>query len=106
MKVVDQLNTLTDTIDWVLDMYPITRDNDCLLWLAVMNIKYDLKQILKDQYEPFKALLLQERVPSFESVSRCRRKLQEKNKSLRGELYEERQNEAKEVCEWSKQALQ
>jgi hypothetical protein len=38
-------------------------------------------------------------IPNSESITRCRRKIQEENESLRGELYRERQAKQEDIKE-------
>ena len=101
--MIEELNSIKNTVHSILMRFPQTRDCDRSLWLSVMNLKYDLRGILGDKYPAFRALLLQEGVVPFESVSRCRRKLQEKHEEIRGRLYYDRQKEAEEVKEWALQ---
>jgi len=42
-------------------------------------------------------MLAEGKLPSYESISRCRRKIQEKNPHLRGEKWNERHGRAKEI---------
>ena len=75
--------------------YPNLRDNDERLmanvWWKSIGKPEDLngKQILK--------MLADHQLPSYESISRCRRKLQELNPHLRGEKWEQRHKRAKTI---------
>ena len=42
-------------------------------------------------------MLANHKLPSYESISRCRRKIQEKKPHLRGEKWNERHGRAKEI---------
>ena len=85
----------------VLIRHENTRNNDKLLWLAVMVKKWGLKDLLGEtNYKKFRALLLQERIPTFESISRLRRKIQEQRPELSGDK-RQREEEAERIKEWS-----
>ena len=42
-------------------------------------------------------MLANHKLPSYESISRCRRKIQEKNPHLRGEKWNERHGRASKI---------
>ena len=96
----EDIQSISKLVESLLSRYSSLRDCDRSLWLSVMNVRYGLKDILGERYGAFKALLLQEGVVPFESVSRCRRRVQELNSNLRGKKYDLRQREAKEMEEW------
>ena len=70
------------------------RDNDmrltALIWLKELGI-------LKDKCMPMLELIAYNKVTNFESISRCRRKLQELHPDLRGEKYKARHEKQEEV---------
>ena len=74
----------------ILAKYPETRDDDFLLYGYVcFNLNEDIwdltfGEIVKDHVEL--------EMPSYESVTRWRRKLQETDPSLRGKAYARRKN--------------
>ena len=72
----------------VLKDYPETRDSDKLLWLY-FNIKYNGLDLIIDGSSQsnisFKQWLLISDVPTFETLTRCRRKLQELHSELVGD---------------------
>ena len=76
----------------MLETYPHLRDNDNKLianvWFAETN-KKEVIYFLKD--------LADGKLSSSESITRCRRKIQEQNPYLRGNRYRYRQNLKKEV---------
>lgn len=75
-----------DRVKFLLERYPEVRDSDKLLWLAYNCHFNNLKEVTyTGKYENFKAWLLREEVPVFESLSRARRKIQEENPELAGE---------------------
>ena len=63
----------------ILEMYPQARDDDRFLTLMYHTTFCDV-----DLYTPYITVMLNEKLPSQESIGRCRRKLQEKDESLRG----------------------
>lgn len=75
------------------------RDDDILLLLKIWEIQ-SLGQI-KD-YEDFKEMLLSGKLAIPDSVTRCRRKLQEHNVSLRGKTYEARKAQEKLMSQQTK----
>ncbi|MBR2681628.1 MAG: hypothetical protein IKE23_12955 [Exiguobacterium sp.] len=61
----------------ILENDPKTRDDDNLLFLEYCAM------VGVDVHRPFRELML-DKIPSRETVTRCRRKIQEKDESLRG----------------------
>lgn len=69
------------------------RDNDALLLIDVWH-----KQINKiNSYSHFKALLIKGKLSVPETITRTRRALQEKHEDLRGDMYDVRKHQEKEV---------
>ena len=83
-----------DEVREVMVKWPQTRDDDLLLWGQLLFIKGFVK---KDETF-FKVLgsVKAKKMPSFESVSRARRKVQELEPDLRGKRYSQRKHEEKE----------
>lgn len=77
---MDELKTTTDLVRYVLLMYPNTRDSDNYLYYRVLKIIGDRKGIDIDSMSvtTFFMNLRQYGFPTFETVCRIRRKLQEK----------------------------
>ena len=74
-----KLKGLEEIVCGILERQPITRDDDFLLYGTVISkLGVDLNISLKDFFRQHKIL----GVPSFESVSRCRRRLQMLNTKL------------------------
>ena len=70
------------------------RDNDnYLIWLVWQNF---YKVSMADMMT-FREDFLQQRLPSADSKTRYRRKIQEEHIELRGKKYDERQNKTKKV---------
>lgn len=81
MDLFDAHKTQLEKVEQIMVKYPETRNCDKLLWLAYMKIFGSLGEVMDQQtYSMFRALLLQETTPTFESLSRARRKIQEDNK--------------------------
>ena len=105
MKFTDGLITVQDKVQALLEDYPMLRDSDKKLWLAYMVKCPGLRITMKaasNPYESFKRLLLDDSTPTMETVTRARRKIQEKNPALRGEGYKTRHDESENVKAWSR----
>lgn len=98
------MKKLNDKVLWCLQNYPNTRSDDGTLIEAVYYAFYNidprttsLDTIVRKQ----KARL----IPGFESIRRCRQKIQEHNESLRADKATEemRLNRQKEVLEYVSQ---
>ena len=70
------------------------RDNDMRLVALIWHKELG---ILKDKCMPMLELIAYNKVTNFESVSRCRRKLQELYPDLRGKKYKERHLKQEEI---------
>lgn len=89
---MENLKKIEDVVLRVLEDHPEARNSDNILYSYVIG-KYTpdaLSQSLGEYLRYFKDL----KIPRFESVSRCRRKLQEKHPELRG---------AEDVKKWRKE---
>lgn len=101
--MLKDLVNIKDKVQYVLENYPKTQDNDKLLWLAVMVVNYDLREVLgENAYLNFKSWLLKNDIPTFESVTRIRRKFQEANLYV-GTKRNHRLNEEGLVRDWATQ---
>jgi len=84
----------------LLERYPVLRDSDDRLVANVWGS--ETKQITSRQ--GFLQTLADESLTSYQSISRCRRKLQEQQPELRGKNYKARQAEQepvkKEIRDW------
>lgn len=79
------LLTLEAMIRPVLVRKPITRDSDTELALTVWNTYYGI-----NPWSPVCEVMRNECIPSIESIGRCRRKIQEKDETLRGSRHKEK----------------
>jgi len=92
-----KLFSVMDEVEKMLLLYPSLRDNDERL---MANIWY---KFIGDNTLTYTSgfnvlsMLSKGKLPSYESVSRCRRKIQELKPKLRGEKWIERQRRAKKI---------
>ena len=75
---LEKMKTLTEKVHWMLTMYPDTRDDDRLLIYKIYKEYYHIS------HQTFLEVLRMEGLPSFESIRRCRQKIQEEDETLRG----------------------
>lgn len=88
--MLEHIITVKDKIEHIMGLYPETRDNDMLLFLAYLSIFHDLKHDMCPAcYALLKRIMLDKDTPKFESITRARRLIQE-NGCLQGELRFER----------------
>ena len=79
------LLTLEAMIRPVLEQKLETRDSDKELALTIWNTYYGV-----NPWAPVCEVMRDECIPSIESIGRCRRKIQEKDESLRGTKHKEK----------------
>lgn len=100
MRISDGIESVSTKIEWLLKFYPELRDDDTLLFLAYLNRFHLLREVIGvDAYKKLKALLLDDAVVKFESVSRARRKIQSQGlyQGTKRDLKLEEQEAVKEV---------
>ena len=78
--------TTIEKVEYYLQKYPETRDNDNIL---LAKIWWDEVPTGSNIYHFFERLIDSE-LTNFESIRRCRQKLQEENPELRGAKYKKR----------------
>jgi len=89
--------SVMDEVEKMLLLYPGLRDNDERL---MANLWY---KFIGDDTLTYTSgfnvlsMLSKGKLPSYESISRCRRKIQELKPKLRGEKWTERQKRAKKI---------
>ena len=71
--------TIHQMVERILRDYPGTRDDDRELIKTLYGKYYGV-----DYYNPWGAVIKDKNLPSFESIRRCRQKIQEHNEDLRG----------------------
>ena len=94
----DKIKKVEHRVQEVLEEYIHTRDDDMKLYSILISKFYGpyiksmtAVDLLKSMYES--------KIPHMTSVLRCRQKLQELNKDLRGKKYEQRQLKSQKVKE-------
>ena len=97
MDRIDKIRTIKEEVQRMLEISKKSRDSDDKL---VCNIWY--KIIGKERTESMSAMDLLQiisdgKLPSYDNISRARRKLQEDNVHLRGESYKERHHQEASV---------
>jgi hypothetical protein len=102
-KNLKQMKTskIKDTVTKLLTIYPVLRDDDARLVVNVWNEQL-LKRGINLNTEPANEILFiiaNGSLNSSESITRCRRKLQEVNIDLRGAKWLERHEAEKETIE-------
>ena len=87
-------NLITE-VQNALQKHPALRDDDNRL---IANIWFKkLPNIDQLSGRDILMIIAKGKLPSFESISRCRRKIQQEDKSLRGELWDERHQIANDI---------
>ena len=89
---MSKLMTIQQMVENILRQYPGTRSDDRELIQTLYGKYYGV-----DYYKPFGAVIRDKNLPSFESIRRCRQKLQEQNEDLRGSKMSEDARLAKQV---------
>ena len=79
VAMTENLRTLTQKVWFCLDRYPETRADDREL------IKVLYEEFYSVWAEPFYMVMNRHDLPSFESIRRCRQKIQEENEDLRAD---------------------
>ena len=92
-----QLFSVIDEVEKFLTKYPVLRDNDEKLMANTWGIYIGEKDLNDMSAEDLLSALSHGTLPSYESISRCRRKLQEECPNLRGEKWYERHKRADNI---------
>lgn len=93
--MLGQIKKMKDQVINLLEQFPECRDNDHRLYMVLLyNIDQELKGCV---FEQFAKKFVEGSYPSFESITRARRKAQEENVNLRGKNYMSRQLNAADV---------
>ena len=90
-----KLFSMLDEVTKLLIKYPSLRDNDDKLMANIWCNRID--NLHTETATNVLIMLAKRKLPSYESISRCRRKIQEKTPHLRGEKWNERHGRAKEI---------
>jgi len=95
----NEITNMKGRVEELLKEEPKYRDSDTLLWARIVQDYLGGFEMLKhiSAYELLRKFTKGE-LPSYESISRVRRMIQQDNESLRGENYHERQKKVDEVA--------
>ena len=85
-----------DNVTDILSQFPITRDSDMRL-IAMYYRKHAPEPIGYITADEFLNLLANGKMPSPDTITRARRKIQQHNEELRGTTWEKRQERQEEV---------
>lgn len=92
--IYEQIIRIAPLVAEILSKNLKSRDDDNILCIAVWK-RQGMKE--GESFKKFKYKLIIGKCSMPESISRCRRRLQQKNESLRGLLYNERHDAEKEM---------
>ena len=95
--MLSKINNIKKTVEKILRTCPETRDNDRLLMLKVWAAQNPYLRDPQFNFISFSYGFLQQEYADPESIRRTRQKLQEQDPSLRGKVYNGRQNKGKEL---------
>lgn len=99
------IKKLEDRVSRILVKYPKTRDNDQMLVSLVWCYFIGIERCKELSAWELLTMLSRKELPNFVSIWRCRQKIQEHNKELRGEKWADRQSHSKtvkkEITEWN-----
>ena len=88
-----KMMSVLDRVTELLNKHPKLRDSDNKLVATLWWKHYGDESCRLSPMITLLTDMSKDKLPSFESISRCRRKLQEEFPHLRGESWEKRQNE-------------
>jgi hypothetical protein len=92
-----RLDTVHEQVKYLLTNFPKTRDSDKRLIGGIYQMFYGI-----DVYnETFAEVLFNEEVPAFETIRRCRQKIQATFPELRGKHDKERLDRQKEYVDYA-----
>ena len=93
-----QLFSVVDEVEKFLTKHPVLRDDDRRLIVNLWTKRMGGSDVV-DHLEPNEILkiIASPEMPSPESITRCRRKLQEKHPMLRGEIWYKRHQRAENI---------
>ena len=90
-----KLFSMANEVKKLLTKYPSLRDNDDKLMANIWCNRID--NLDNETATNVLIMLAKRKLPSYESISRCRRKLQEDNPNLRGNKWIQRQSRARKI---------
>ena len=78
LEILERLKTVKDRVEYILENYPESRNDDFYLWLLYIRLfERQLSNYIK--FIPYKLL---KNAVKFETISRVRRKIQEEGRYL------------------------
>lgn len=92
-----KLFAVLDEVEKFLTIYPILRDDDNKLMANTWGMYIGETDLNNMSGRDVLSALSEGKLPSYESISRCRRKLQEECPNLRGEKWYERHKRADNI---------
>jgi len=87
-----------EQVKGILTQYPASRDDDMLLYAIFLH-----KNRIVHSYEKFYDVMAHAKergIPSYEGITRARRKVQEKEPNLRGKRYNQRMKSEEEYRDY------
>ena len=91
---MEKLFSVIDEVEKFLTEYPVLRDDDEKLMANTWGMYIGETDLDNMSGRDVLSALSEGKLPSYESISRCRRKLQEQHPNLRGEKWHERHKRA------------
>jgi hypothetical protein len=100
MVNVEELRTCKAKVANILDVDARARDCDKYLYLVYLWRYTNIKEVQVSNFEELAKFILDDKIPTYESIRRVRQKLQEEGKFW-GEKREKRNANAKAISEWA-----
>ena len=91
-----KIRNVENKVRVVLENHPPSRDDDMILYSCIVGNVFGKRRSEEMNGWEMLQMIYRTKVPHFTSVLRCRQKLQERNKDLRGKKYETRTKQYKE----------
>lgn len=91
-----KIKNVESKVRGILENVSAARDDDMVLFACIISDKLGKRRCEDMNGWEMLQMISRTKVPHFTSVLRCRQKLQEKNKDLRGEKYLKRTKQYKE----------
>lgn len=95
--MITKISNQREAVTHWLTAYPPSRDNDELLVGCIWSSIIGKDKLDTTTSRQMLHMMLNGDLPSFDAITRMRRKIQETNPHLRGNNYKERQSKASEV---------
>lgn len=100
------MKKVTEKVEKLLKDYPECRSSDKRLWITYLVVYHNLRMDMRNKpdlaFETFVLTMMDKATPSFESISRSRRKFQEKGMYLPSEqIAKARKQRQDDIKVWS-----